>query len=374
MNDNNNKNSKLINEYVNFMGITRKLQNIHFIQNKKLASKLFDQLFQFIIEDRILYRYKIKQPPYNGYNKIEDEEDLKIINENFENKKKYMEKKGDTQNETYIKLEEIKDYFIHLVNNKHELYNNMYNDTNNDIIVSDEYVKYRKIKIILDNRLKFLLKKAGKKNFVRMILRYVGYGITGQHCAIPINTYKYLYDTFNIRGEGFGSPLNSKLIGMKDTVFCTLFKDTDKYVGSLGPFSHKNLVKHQDKNWTINPPYMPNVMLMTYNETMKAFKKIKRNDFLAIILFPKWTNDEAYIKFKNCKYLVKLLEPPEGEHYMNCNGRTVYIGGLVNSMLFLCRDKSVVTDKKIQDLLKIWNTYEEDTENQSFFTDPEILK
>jgi hypothetical protein len=206
-----------------------------------------------------------------------------------------------------------------------------------------------------------------------MILRYAGYGITGQHCAIPTNTYKYLYDAFNIRGEGFASPLNSKLIGMNDTVFCSLFKDTDKHVGSLGPFSYKALIDNPNKNWTVNPPYMPEIMMMAYDTVIKAFENIERKDLLFIALLPKWENDEAYIKFKTSKYLVKLLEPEEGKHYMNCNGRVIYMHGMSNSMFFLCRDENVVTDEKIDKLLEIWNTYTEDKLNQSNFVSPEIV-
>jgi Phosphorylated CTD interacting factor 1 WW domain len=371
--NNDNIKDKIIDEYVNFIGITQKIKNIHFIKNKKLASKLFDQLFQFIIEDRILYRFNtIKKPPYHGYNEIVDKEEFEIIDNHFNEKKQYMKKKNKID-EVYIKLEQIKKYFIYLVNNKHKIYKDMYTDKNNNIIVIDNYVKYQKIKIQLDHRLRFLLEKAGKEHFLQMILRYVGYGITGQHCSIPTNTYQYLYDAFGIRGEGFASPLNSKLISMDNTAFCSLFEDTDKHFGSLGPFFSDALVNNPNKNWLLNPPYMPNIMMMTYNEIMKAFEKIKRKDFLVIIILPKWEEDEAYIKFKTSKYLVKLLEPEEGEHYMNCNGRVIYMYGMTNSMFFLCRDRSMITDDKIDKLLEVWNTYAEDKLNQSFFVLPEIL-
>jgi len=357
-------------EYVNFMGIKKKLNNIYFIEDYKLASRIYGDL-QFLIEDRILYRYKIKSPPYHGYNKIEDAE-YPMINNFFMDMKKYMEEKKNL-NEIYMKMDDIKEYFIYIINNKTTLFSNMYNDNDNKITVTNEYVQYRKIKIILDPRLKFLLDKAGKERFLRMLLRYFGFGLTGQHCSLSINVYTYMYDEFGIRGEGFSSPLNSKLLTMKDTVFCTLFKDTDKYIGSKGPFSHKILVKYSDKNWTVNPPYFPAVMLLAYHEVMKAFKKIKRPDFLVIVLLPKWENDIAYQKFKNCRYLVKLIEPDEGKHYMNCNGRTVYMNKLVNSMFFLCREKNIITETKIKKLLLLWNTFIDDKIHQSQITLPEIL-
>ena len=160
---------------------------------------------------------------------------------------------------------------------------------------------------------------------------------------------------------------------MKNTVFCTLFKDTDKYFGSAGPFSHKKIVKNSDSNWTVNPPYMPNIMMMVYKELKKAFKKIKRDNFVTIILFPKWTNDPAYIKFKNSKYLVKCIEPKEGNHYMNCNGRITYMYGMSNSMFILSKDKSIVTDDMIDGLIKEWDTYVKDDTNQSLFSSPKFV-
>jgi hypothetical protein len=361
---------KIKDEYINFMGIFQRINNIYFIDDYKLRSKLFIQLFQFILEDRILYRYKIKKPPYHGYNTIEEDE-YSIIDYYFKDKKEYLERKGH-YGEIYEKLDNIKKFFIDTINNKKTLFKNMYSDEDNKISVTDVYVKYRKIKIPLDPRLHFLLSKMGAPKFLRMILRYIGYGITGQHCAIPFNVYEYLHSSFGIKGEGFSSPLNSKLITLPDTVFCTLFKDTDKYAGSQGPFSHKILVKNSDKNWTVNPPYMPILMLVAYKEVMKAFKKIERKDFLVIVLIPKWEEDEAYKKFKTCRYLVKLIEPPEGKHYMNCNGKTVYMNGVVNSMFFLCRDKSVVQSDKIDKMLELWNTYYSDKVNQSNFISPQI--
>lgn len=378
---------KIEEEYDNYINITKKFENISFLDDEK-RRKIFDDL-QMLLEDRILYRWKHKKKPYNGYNIIEDEE-YQFINHFFNDHLEYIfnkymkyaisyntEQHKDMSrfyNDLMKKFDDIikiRTYFIDTINNKDK--NKENSNLSNEIKVSDNYVEYKNIRIKLDTRLKFLLQK-GKKKFMRMILRYLGYGITGQHCALPTNVYKYLYDNFGIRGEGFCSPLNSKLIEMKDTVFCTLFKDTDKYYGSKGPFSSKTLIKNQHVNWTANSPYIPNVMMITYKEIKKAFKKITRNDFLIIVLFPKWENDKAYNKFKNYKYLVKLIEPDVGKHYMNCNGRVTYMKQPINSMFFISKDKNVVSDEKINKLLETWNTYEQDLTNQSFFTKPEFIK
>ena len=102
---------KIVDEYVNFMGVFQSINNIGIIAEIKLRQKLFVQLFQHILEDRILYRYKIKMQPYHGYNKIEDQEEYEMIDTHFRDKKEYMKSKNDI-NEVYEKLDEIKKYFI----------------------------------------------------------------------------------------------------------------------------------------------------------------------------------------------------------------------------------------------------------------------
>ena len=363
-------NDKILEEYVNYMGITRKLKNVHFIQDKKMKNKTFINL-QMLVEDRILYRYKHKLlPPYHGYHPIDDEE-MTMINEHFTDIINYH-KKINTQNELVNKLDKIKEYFLNLITNKKSINKHMYDDIDFNIIETNEYVKFRKIKIQLDNRLRFLLKKAGKQKFLRFILRYLGYGITAQHCSIITSVYRFLYDKFNIRGEGFSSPLNSKLIQMKGTVFCTLFKDADNVFGSQGPFSYKVLLKNSDKSFTVNPPYMPNVMYTAYINIKKAFKNIKRDDYTIIVLIPKWETDKTYMKLLKFKYLVKLIEPDIGKHYMNCNGRIVHMNSPINSMFILSRNKNLVTDELVNELLRLWNTYEEDNDNQSSFSEAHI--
>lgn len=351
-------------EYGNYIGITKELQNITFV-SKQHRKKLFD-LIQHLLQERIMYRYEINKPPYHAYNDIKEEE-YDMISNFFKQTKDYMKNKNK-YSEIYNNLDKIEKFFIYLIQNRRKKFDYLYIDTNDSkITIEDNVVKYRDIRIPLDNRLTFILESTNNEIFVRMILRYLGYGITGHHCAIPYNTYKYLYDVFKIRGEGFSSPLNSKLLTMKNTVFCTLFEDTDKYIGSKGPFSTKTIIENSDKNFTVNPPYIESIMYYAYEQVIEAFENIQREDFLIIFLIPKWTDSQTYISLKNYKYLVKLVEPPEDGHYMNCNGHIVHMSGVVNAMFFLSRNKTIVTNENIKELYKIWNTYEEDKDNQSKF-------
>lgn len=280
---------KLTDEYVN-VKIKSKIINFCPSNNIHEKKKFYTNL-QFLIEERILYRIKIKKEPYNGYNIIHDLE-YNFIHEHFNEKKIYMDKqlkeldissnKYKTVKNEYTKFftnNNLINFFIDTINSKHNTYKNIYNDLHCDVIVTQNTIKYRDITVNLDDRLKYLLQMNTKEHLMLMILRYFSFGITGHHCAIPINIYKYCVNKLNVKAEGFASPLNSKLIGIKDTIYCTLFNDTDKYYGSVGPFSYKKLVKYCDKNWLINPPYMPNIMYFMYTQIIKAFHRIENDNF-----------------------------------------------------------------------------------------------
>lgn len=350
-------------EYVNFFGVQFRLNNMAFIENKKIRLSMYKHL-QHLIEDRILYCYKIHRKPYHGYHEIDDNE-MPLIDNFFENKKIYMEHKNE-KNEMYEKMDKIKNCFIDLMNNKKKIFSDMYT-CEKKINIFDNNLTFGKLNILFDNRLRFLFDKLGKVRFVTMILRYLGYGINGQHCSVPYNVYKYMYDVFGVRGEGFSSPLNSKLLTLNNTIFCTLFKDTDKYIGSKGPFSSKVLLKYNNVGWVVNPPYMENILYDAYKSVMKAFDQITNTNFLVVYFMPKWIDNKTYKKLSKSKYLIKKIEPNEGEHYMNCNGNTIYMKGVVISTFFLGHDKNIITDDKIKMLEKLWNTYEKDVDNQSGF-------
>ena len=356
---------KLINEeYINYVDIVRKFENVPFVE-KKTKSKVF-KILQHLLEDRIMYRYSINEPPYHGYNKI-DSKEMEIINEFFNNTKQYFEN-TNKKNDLYYNLDKIKDYFISTINNidKSQL------SKHHRIEQTYDHVRYGRIIIKLDNRLRLLLKMSNVHIFVRFILRYIGYGITGQHCSIPFDVYKYLYDNLNIKGEGFSSPLNSKLLGLPETVFCTLFEDTDKYFGSLGPFSSDKIIKHSEKNWLLNPPYIESILYYAYEHSLTALDKITRDDFMIIYMMPKWEDSEVYTGFKQSKYLVDCIEPDVGKHYMNCNGNMVHMTGVVNVMFFLSRNKNVINQNQINTIKKIWNQKTLDLNNQSSFSSPEM--
>jgi len=387
-------NNKILDEYVNYVGVSRNLMS--FTTNIYTSEgKIFNNYYQIIFEDRVLQRIRDRTPPYNGFLPIADTE-YKIINDIFYDtfiyRLKILQPTYDTLSATDHKnlntfidtsiismiqdMRTIRDHFIDQINNKATIYKEIYDTVDNKIIVRKNkgYLQYRDIRIPLDTRLTLLLEMGGKKRFLRMVLRYLGYGVNGQHCSLPTNVYKYLYDALGVKGEGFASPLNSKLMCYDGAVYCTLFRDTDRWFGSSGPFSKKILVKHQTINWVINPPYMPSVLKFAYEQVMEAFDTITRDDFLVIYLIPQWKDNETYVALHKSPYCVRVLEPAINAHYMNCNGRVTYMRSPVNSMFFLSRSKTLITDAHIKSIATIWNTYSADDDNQSKLSKAHFIK
>lgn len=341
--------NKLQNEYINFK-IREKLLNI--IESKE--RKEWNSIIEYILFTRILYSYLKKYKTHDGFYHIDD------------NEKKYIER-DIKYYETDKNKKELSDKFINIINNREDI---KINKQDNKIRKIQNNIIYKDLKFPLDTRLKYLIKRTNKKTVLRMLLRYSGLGISGQHCALPINVYDYLYDNFNIRGEGYSSPLNSKLITKKDTKICTLFYDTDKYFGSVGIFSSKVLIKYSNFNWTVNPPYLTNILKYAFNEIVKAIDEIENKNFMVIFVSPKNPSDE-YNYAKNHKYTIECIEPEL--HLMNCNGRLVNMNNTINSMMFVSKYIKKINKEHIEEIKKIWNIKVEDKNSQSNFEKPIII-
>lgn len=364
--------NKLIEkEYLIYLHISSKLQNMKIIENKKKRRKVYDVL-QELIEIRIFNRYNQNNPPYHGYHKIEESE-YEAINKFFALWKEYIKsnQNEEEQKTDYNNVNNIKNYYLQTMSNFYKKYEYI-KKTKIDIVVDDEKITCGELEIDRDDRINKLISLTSMKQTLYMLLRYINYGITAHHCSLPVEVYKTLYNDFNVRCEGFSSPLNSKLIYMKDTNFCTLFKDTDSVFGSLGPFSLENVLANSDKNWTVNPPYMDTVMKMAYDIIAEALNKIDRKDLIIIYLIPKWTDNESYILAKSNDKLIKLIELEDG-HYMNCNGNVVMMNNVVNSMFIFGNDKNTISESNIDKLIKKWSSLS-DSGEQSKFSKPKMIK
>jgi hypothetical protein len=371
-----NEKKQINEEYINYK-IKSKLSKVIFfdkeIRKKTDKNKEIWKRWDFVINEFIFLRtmQSIKEhETYNGYHKISEKDFNKFhifIQNNITN---YVLKKNIGMTLDVSRVLKIMTY---LINNKFTIIKLSGSD---EVFETENAIRYRELEIPLDERLRYLLKLGGKYNFMIMILRYLGLGINGHHCAIPINVYEYFYNEFNIRVEGYASPLNSKLLKWQDTNYCSLFGDIDRKFRSIGPFNWKKIVKHQDKNFTVNPPYIESIMDVMYKNVLKAFSLITRHDFMLIILIPQWEDNEVYSKLKtnHSGLVVYTYEPLEGEHYMDCNGQVNKMRGVRNCMFFLSKSKNLNLESKIDKLKLIWNTYvESDSRNQSAFTRPNII-
>lgn len=341
------------NEYINYITYT-KLLNL--VDNK------YCKKWKNIIELQLLLRikYKIKNgiEPFDGYYKITDKEYEYIYND--------MQKELKNYN---IDKKKLTKQFIDIINNKNEIIL----DGNNSIKINKKYIYYRNLKFNLDERINFLIKQTSIEKVIRMLLRYSSLGITGNQCSITSNVYNFLYDNLNIKGEGFCSPLNSKLITKKNTKICTLFKDTDKYFGSLGPFSSDILIQNQNINWLLNPPYMPSYIRYVWYEIINTFQNIDNDIFLIILVIPKWKS-KTYTKIIKSEYNIGYLDIDPDEHYMNCNGEIRHMNKIRNNMFFLSKNKNLINENILNNVKKIWNTYEKVDTNQSLFIGPKFNK
>lgn len=186
-----------------------------------------------------------------------------------------------------------------------------YNTTDNTITYLDVQVKVNQT--VLEVLIKFK-----QKYVIQMIIRYSTMLLQGQQWGIPFEQYNYLYKKYNLRFEGFASPLNSRLMGKKDAHFCSLFYDTDKYFGSIGSFFKVDMINPVNNNtkyssivWLICPPYIDKILTYSAEKVLESIEIAKKNKIEMIIFFimPGWDTSESYLmlhKSKNKKFEEKL--------------------------------------------------------------------
>ena len=256
-----------------------------------------------------------------------------------------------------IKTNRIDQIFVH-ENMAKAIYNKMENELkdkridNYHRIVSeikkmiDEYLnnKYRPINIVeygqhdnrfycndfskkIDNtRVISLLNRIGQVQKLQyyeliiliLLLRYEGIFTKGQNWNFPFKWYDYIYQNYNVRLEGFASPLNSQLLlAGYDTKFCSLFKDTDNIFGSLGNLFDFDIEKYvlsmDNKRISIglNPPYIVSIIDKMLDMIDIWFAKVK--ELRIFVGVPYWQDADFIKRLENHKYLKfkKVLGPHE---------------------------------------------------------------
>jgi hypothetical protein len=154
---------------------------------------------------------------------------------------------------------------------------------------------------------------------VRALLRYEAALSGSQQLGLPRKLYEKLYD-LGIRNEGFASPFNSRMVALNkpDTMFCSLFLDTDAPFGSLGPFQLIDMESHPG-GWTINPPFIETIIDITVDKIIDTLDNSKID---ILLLLPSWDNSEIINIAINNSYVVAnkrlhnyTLEEPGGRQF-----------------------------------------------------------
>ena len=324
----NNLTKKIEEEYKNYF-TKLKIENIvreETIGNPEKTKENMSYI-EALMYQRIKYQFEKKTPPYHPYKVITDEE------KNIYGPLLY-------EHIHYI------DKIINLIEER-----SRYKDPNykSKIKTDKNFIYLYQLKFPCDDRIRFLLKYArhmlkknnkkkslAKKLVTRCLLRYSGIGITGQHCALSNEIYNYLYTNLHIRGEGFSSILNSKLIERKNTTICTVFRDTDKYFKSIGPMRPNIILKNNKFNWTLNPPFFTSIVKLAIKNIMTTLFQ-SDTKMILILTIPLTKIERASYESLYNKYLYgyinqshieivsryiekKKIDRKKKLQYFNCNG------------------------------------------------------
>jgi len=156
-----------------------------------------------------------------------------------------------------------------------------------------------------------------------VVIRYEAILAGNQHWNIPYKWYKYINKMYNVKLEGFASPLNSQLLMIDDNAFfCSLFYDTDKYFGSVGSLFELDIKDFYNKNKdlfrnglsvALNPPFIPFLIKKTVDLIETWFTIIPNLRFFFGL--PYWTDFEEIVRIQKNKYLVFEHIFKRGEYY-----------------------------------------------------------
>jgi hypothetical protein len=373
----NNLNNKIKREYTNYFTksliykLIEKKNNDN--DNDKELLRKEKSYMESILYMRIGYQLYDKTPPYHPYKIISNKE-----------KKEYFQ--SVYENIPYI------DEIIKLIDDRFN-----YIDENYDpkITIGNKFIYLYKIKIPLDNRIRFLLnyarkmlKKVGKrlslskKLVTRCIVRYASLGVSGNQCSLSSDIYNYFYNNLNVRGEGFCSPLNSKLIEKEDTIICTIFKDIDKYFKSHGSFNDTIMLQNNHINWLLNPPFMSSTTKLSIKSIRKTLDESDKKMLIVLVIpLSKVTlvKDDIYNKYlygyinqTDIEIGIKKIKRSSTKQYFLCNDKWSHNFENIY-MYFYTNDQDINLENHMITLSDLWTKEGTDDPQQSEFRDISLI-
>ena len=184
-------------------------------------------------------------------------------------------------------------------------------------------LKYGRFKFKLDKRMERLRLAYGEEATLNTALYYSALGESGHHWGRTQTHYNRLYTEFEVRGEGFCSPQNSRLLGMPGANICTVSAVADRVYGSLGSFLKINPLEYKG-NWSINPPFIvvldTQVVTRLHEVLHQAVAQSLQIGFFTLL--PDWGDAEFIGMMDSSAYLVAgvrllarqyMIEMPTGE-------------------------------------------------------------
>jgi hypothetical protein len=179
------------------------------------------------------------------------------------------------------------------------------------------------------------------------ILKLIYNGIAqnqSQQWSAPLKLYQHLYDTYNLRYEGFASPFNSKLlkIGL-DAKYCSLFYEPiDKYYNSIGTFFNTEFPP--DSTWYINPPFIVSIFEKVWEKIQNELKKSKNH--LIFLNLPAWDDLSIIPEMNNSPWLISKIELRKNTYYYE-DPMGKHITARFNSYVFIFSSNPIWTSNSI---------------------------
>lgn len=293
------------------------------IQNLKNAHYKIKKFYINAIERFFLRRALLYEPHYS-FHKINMDIDKPL----FDELDKELTKKKEFLNmEPNEVIKNIKKEINDNANNTDKKYSKLEIEYEG---INIKTITYKDFTLNVYKRIDVLLKKSlNICKTLTAIFRYLSIASGGQHCALPLETYKILYSKYNVKNEGFASPFNSRFIEFsdKECKFGSLFLDTDKVFGSIGPFALKNLIDKKNKyNWTVNPPYFNEIIDPSCDivlEALEILEKRKEKRFF-LYMMPNWIKDSKGLqKLNNSPFYHQTIILPAYTTYIECSNNRI---------------------------------------------------
>lgn len=199
---------------------------------------------------------------------------------------------------------------------------------------------YRNFMIDLPKLTIAKLKRGNKRDMMIVVMRYCTIILKSQQWSIPKKLFDLLYTTYNVRFEGFASPLSSNFVNRKRAMYCSMF-DCDKAYGSIGNFMDIDMlapiagVTIPKIGWVLHPPYVDSVLMETSAKILRALDdaKLMNVNLFIVLVMPYWPESRHYDRLKQTHHPYAELIMTRNTHYYENHGKVV--GSSFDTVVFI---------------------------------------